>query len=301
MRIRQLRYFKALAEELHFGKAAEKLHIQQPPLSRQIQKLEEELEVTLFKRTNRKVELTEEGRYFLKEAKEILAVMDRSKTTLQAMGNGTAGKLKISFIYLALSSAFPHIMGDFIGQYPEVEVCLHDENTYFQVNAVKEGTRHVGFVTMNLVDTKGLESMIVHNSRTCAAIPANHPLAKKDILTLKDISELPYICSTDSYCRMRVKEMQRIFAEKDLELKIGMQYERKHTGNVFVAAGHGWTVINSDSAGTIPDGIALKPLEIELPPFEIGMIWNPERITPLVQNFIEFYRERIGEGGFACL
>ncbi|GKT29948.1 LysR family transcriptional regulator, partial [Aduncisulcus paluster] len=199
--------------------------------------------------------------------------MDRSKTTLQAMGNGTAGKLKVSFIYLALSSAFPEIMGDFIHDYPAIDVVLHDENTYVQVNAVKEGTRHIGFVTMKLVDLHGLASM-------------TPPSGKKDVLTLKDLSELPYICSTDSYCRMRVKEMQRIFGERNLELKIGMQYERKHTGNVFVAAGLGWTVINSDSAGTIPDGIALKPLEIELHPFEIGMIWNPERMTPLVRNFI---------------
>ncbi len=89
---------------------------------------------------------------------------------------------------------------------------------------------------------------------------------------------------------MRVKEIQKIFEAQGLELKIGMKYERKHTGNVFVAAGLGWTVINVDSAGTIPDGIALKPLEIELHPFEIGMIWNPERATPLVRNFIEFIR-----------
>ncbi|ACS81134.1 transcriptional regulator, LysR family [Maridesulfovibrio salexigens DSM 2638] len=295
MRMRQLRYFQAVAEELHFGKAAERLHIQQPPLSRQIQNLEEELEVELFKRTNRKVELTDEGRYFLKEAKEILTIMDRSKTTLQAMGDGTAGKLHVSFVYLALSSTFPQIMGDFIEDYPDVDVSLHEENTFFQVNAVKEGTRHIGFVTMRMVDIESLESMVVHRCASCAAVPANHPLAKKDVLTLRDLSELPYICSADSFCRMRVKEMQKIFEQQGLELKIGMKYERKHTGNVFVAAGLGWTVINVDSAGTIPDGIALKPLEIELHPFEIGMIWNPERATPLVRNFIEFYKERMDE------
>ncbi|WP_432735108.1 LysR family transcriptional regulator [Maridesulfovibrio sp. FT414] len=294
MRLRQLRYFKTLAEELHFGNAAEKLHIQQPPLSRQIQSMEEDLGVTLFKRTNRKVELTAEGRYLLKEAREILSIMDRARTRLQAMGDGRAGKLHVSFIYLALSSAFPGIVGDFIREYPEVDVSLYDENTYHQINAVKEGTRHVGFVTMKLLDLLGLESMVVHRSTTCAAIPASHPLAEKDVLTLKDLSELPYICSTDSYCRMRVKEMQKIFGAADLELKIGMKYERKHTGNVFVAAGLGWTVINTDSIGTIPDGIALKQLEIELHPFEIGMIWNPERMTPLVQNFIDFYKGRVG-------
>ncbi len=293
MRMRQLRYFIALAEELHFGKAAEKLHIQQPPLSRQIQNMEEELEVKLFKRTNRKVELTEEGRYFLKEAKEMLSIMDRSKTTLQAMGDGKAGKLKVSFIYLALSSKFPEIMGDFIHKFPDVDVSLYDENTYSQINAVKEGTRHVGFVTMKLVDLLGLEHTVVHRSTTCAAIPANHPIAQKDVLSLKDLSELPYICSTDSYCRMRVSEMQNKFTAAGLELKIGMKYERKHTGNVFVSAGLGWTVINTDSIGTIPDGIALKPLEIELHPFEIGMVWNKERMTPLVENFIEFYKKKI--------
>lgn len=291
MRMRQMRYFVTLAEELHFGKAAEKLHIQQPPLSRQIQSMEEELEVKLFARTNRKVELTDEGRYFLEEAKEILAIMDRSRIKLQAMGDGTAGKLKVSFIYLALSSDFPRITGNFIHEFPDVDVSLYDESTYSQINALREGTRHVGFITMKLVDLQGLRHMVVHRSTTCAAIPASHPMAKKDILTLKDLAELPYICSTDSYCKMRVTEMQKKFSTAGLELKIGMKYERKHTGNVFVAAGLGWTIINSDSIGTIPEGVALKPLEIELHPFEIAMVWNPERITPLVSNFIEYYKE----------
>lgn len=295
MRMRQLRYFEALAEELHFGRAAERLHIQQPPLSRQIQGMEEELGVQLFNRTNRKVELTTEGKYFLSEAKEMLATMDRARMTLQAMGNGTAGKLHVGFVYLALSSAFPDIVGEFMRNYPDVDVALHDENTYGQIEAVKEGTRHIGFVTMNLINIQGLSSMVVHRASPCAAIPASHPMAAKDILTLKDLSVLPYICSMDSYCRMRVREMQKLFCKAGLELKIGMKYERKHTGNVFVAAGLGWTVINCDAIHTIPDGIALKPIDTTLHSFEIGMIWNPERMTPLIENFIEFYKGKLEE------
>lgn len=295
MRMRQLRYFEALAEELHFGKAAERLHIQQPPLSRQIQSIEEELGTQLFKRTNRKVELTDAGEYFLGEAKEMLATMERARIMLQSMGDGTAGKLHVGFVYLALSSGFPDIVGEFMKEHPDVDVALHDENTYGQIEAVKEGTRHIGFVTMKLLNLQGLSSIKVHKASPCAAIPASHPMAAKDILTLQDLAALPYICSMDSYCRMRVKEMQRLFHEAGLELKIGMKYERKHTGNVFVAAGLGWTVINCDAIHTIPDGIALKPIETPLHSFEIGMIWNPERITPLVQNFIDFYKVKLGK------
>lgn len=295
MRMRQLRYFEALAEELHFGKAAERLHIQQPPLSRQIQSIEEELGTQLFKRTNRKVELTDAGEYFLGEAKEMLATMNRARTTLQAMGDGTAGKLHVSFVYLVLSSKFPDIVGDFMKQYPQVEVVLHDETSMEQIEGVCAGNRHIGFITMNIMDLTGVSHMVVQRTNPCAAISSDHPLAEKEILTLEDLAEVPYICSRESYCRMRVDEVQKQFQKAGLELKLGMQYRRKHTGTVFVAAGMGWTFINCDSGKIIPDGVALRPVDCDYAPFEVAMIWHPERITPLMQNFIDFYREKLGE------
>ncbi|CCO23810.1 LysR family transcriptional regulator [Maridesulfovibrio hydrothermalis] len=295
MKIRQLRYFEALAEELHFGKAAERLHIQQPPLTRQIQQIEKDLGVLLFKRTNRKVELTEEGKYFLVETKKMLAIMARAKTTLQAMGNGTSGKLHVSFVYLVLSSRFPDIVGEFMIKYPQVEMLMHDETSVEQLEAVREGTRHVGFITLNIMDTKGLSHMVVQRTNPCAAISANHPLAQKEILTLADLAQIPYICSQESYCKMRVAEVREQFHKAGLELKLGMQYRRKHTGTVFVAAGMGWTFINCDSHNIIPDGVVLKPVDCDYAPFEVAMIWNPDRMTPLVNNFLEFYKDRLGK------
>ncbi|SDL31990.1 transcriptional regulator, LysR family [Maridesulfovibrio ferrireducens] len=295
MRMRQLRYFEAVAEELHFGKAAERLHIQQPPLSRQIQSLEEELGTQLFNRTNRKVELTEAGKYFLDEAKEMLKNDSRARATLQAMGDGTAGKLHVGFVYLVLSSAFPDIVGRFIRKYPAIDVELHDETSYEQIEAVRDGSRHVGFVTLNLMDLQDLSHVVVQCTNPRAAIPTNHPLAQKEILTLEDLADFPYICSRESYCKMRVKEMEKLFLKAGLELKLGMKYRRKHTGTVFVAAGLGWTIINDGSERTMPQGVALRPIEADLPPFEVGMIWNPNRITPLIDNFLSFYKEQVRE------
>ncbi|WP_320174481.1 LysR family transcriptional regulator [Maridesulfovibrio sp.] len=295
MRMRQLRYFQAVAEELHFGKAAERLHIQQPPLSRQIQNLEEELEVELFKRTNRKVELTDEGKYFLKEAKEMLAIMDRSKATLQAMGDGTAGKLHVSFVYLTLSSSFPDIVGDYMKEYPNVDLILHDESSHDQIRGIQEGRRHIAFLTGNISNTESLSSYTVHRTQSCAAIPAKHPLAKKEILTLKDLAELPYICSREAYCQQRVHKIQKQFKAEGLELKLGMKYKRKHTGTVFIASGLGWTFTDCNSKSIIPDEVVLKPVDCDYSPLEVVMAWNPENTTPLVRNFIEFYKKRMDE------
>lgn len=293
MRIRQLRYFTILAEELHFGRAAEKLHIQQPPLSRQIQNLEEELETKLFKRTNRKVELTDAGHYFLQEAGEILKILDRSKTNLQAMGDGTAGKLHVSFVYLTLSSSFPDIVGSFMKAYPKVDLVLHDESSLEQVRGVHEGSRHVAFITSNISDTGDLPGYTVQRTRTCAAIPADHPLAEKEILTLRDLADIPYICSREAYCQMRVKKIQQQFRAQGLELKLGMKYKRKHTGTVFVAAGLGWTLTDCESQAITPDGVVLKPVDCDYSPLEITMIWNPATMTPLVNNFIAFYKKQL--------
>ncbi len=293
MRMRQLRYFEAVAEELHFGRAAERLHIQQPPLSRQIQKLEEDLGVQLFDRTNRKVELTDAGKYFLEEAKGMLKNQSRARSTLQAMGDGNAGKLHVSFVYLVLSTAFPSIIADFIKKYPAVEVALHDETSFQQIESVSDGTRHIGFVTLNLVDLKDLSHIIVQRTMPRAAIPENHPLAVQKSVTLQDLSKIPYICSTDSHCRMRVKEMEKRFQNEGLELMLGMRYRRKHTGSVFVAAGLGWTITNEGSERILPQGITLRPIEADLPPFEVGMIWDPNRVTPLIQNFLDYYRDSI--------
>ncbi len=293
MRMRQLRYFEAVAEELHFGKAAERLHIQQPPLSRQIQRLEEELGTQLFNRNNRKVELTDAGKYFLGEAKEILKNDSRARTTLQAMGEGTAGKLHVSFVYLTLSSAFPDIVGDFMKKFPQVDIVLHDETSLQQITNLIDGTRHVGFLTLNITDIQDLSHVIVQRTFSCAAIPASHDLAKKEVLTLQDLSTIPYICSREAYSQRRVEKVQKKFKEAGLKLKLGMQFQRKHTETIFVAAGMGWTFVDCGSEHIMPEGVVLKQIETESAPLEVAMVWSPDRVTPLVENFLTFYKEHI--------
>ena len=118
MELRWLQYFRVVAEELHFGRAANKLHITQPPLSRQIAELEKELECRLFNRTKRKVELTEEGSYLLEEVKTVFANLQLLETNVKQIHKGLKGSIRIGYIGAAMHSVLPEILMEYVAQCP---------------------------------------------------------------------------------------------------------------------------------------------------------------------------------------
>ena len=193
MELRQLRYFVAVAEELHFRRAAARLHISQPPLSQQIARLEEELGCRLLNRTRRRVELTAAGQAFLRDARAMLGELDVAVATARRIEAGQAGRLRINFVGSALLSIVPGIVQRFRRGRPEVEIELRERSTVEQLRALSAGVIDVGLVRPPVQTAEDLRSEVVMRERTVAAIPIGHPLAALRRVPLRRLAAEPLV------------------------------------------------------------------------------------------------------------
>src|SRR5579884_1861115 len=183
MELRHLRYFIVVAEQLHFSRAAEILHMAQPPLSQQIQSLEEELGVPLLIRTKRSVRLTAAGKAFLIEAKKVIAQAERAVEAAHQAHNGVIGRLDIGFVGTALAEMLPAILKTFRERYPLVETKLHNLVTAEQVQALREGQIQVGILHPPILDGS-LHLEIIYRVPMVVALPADHDLAEQESIAL---------------------------------------------------------------------------------------------------------------------
>jgi DNA-binding transcriptional LysR family regulator len=195
MELRHLRYFVAVAEELHFGRAAERLHMAQPPLSLQIQALERELGVRLFERTRRRVVLTEAGRLFLAEANATLAQAGRAVTVAQRSARGEMGRIEVGFTPGAPFNAFlPTIIRRYRDSFPAVDLVLRELNTSQQITALQEGKLDVGFVRPPLnLSAEDLRLITILHEPLVLALQEEHPLAKQRTIAIADLAGEPFI------------------------------------------------------------------------------------------------------------
>ncbi|OBQ56751.1 LysR family transcriptional regulator [Halodesulfovibrio spirochaetisodalis] len=294
MRTRQLKSFIVLAEELHFGKAAERLHMQQPPLSRQIKALENELEVMLFKRNNRKVELTEEGAFFLQEAKAIITRLTAAQHTLKAMGNGEAGTLRIGFVDSSITERFVITMGRFKDQYPKVIIELEEKVSVEQVAAIGEGSLHIGFIRTQLAKTHELSHINVINEPYIIALANNHPMAEQETVSVYELAKEPLIFFPHRKNPGFYNWVLNGFAQYDLMPKFGFEVERDQAAEMFVAGGFGYTLLPSTSCRMGRRGLTYKRIQEPFLDLRISMAWNPAHECPLVNNFIDVFKQQAG-------
>ncbi len=199
MELRHLRYFTAVARELHFGRAAEALNMAQPPLSQQIQNLEAELGVKLFDRSRRRVSLTEAGEVFLKRARVILDTADQAAVEAQRIGRGEMGRLAVGFMSAAMLDQFPPILSTFREQLPDARVELVQMPSDEQLAGVAGGHIDVGFgdlaETAETVDVNGTRVRIetIWREELLAALPPRHRLANRPTLDLTELAGEPFV------------------------------------------------------------------------------------------------------------
>ncbi|WP_414449999.1 LysR substrate-binding domain-containing protein [Burkholderia sp. 22PA0099] len=182
----QLRCFVTVAEELHFGRAALRLHMTQPPLSRHIQLIEHEIGTALFNRTNRTVSLTCAGRSLLPEARTILRLAERARSAALRTGLGEAGRITIGFTATAGYEFLPEMLGCLRLGLPDVDLELREMVSRAQVDALDNGQLDIGLLRQLPADHDDMRSLCVARESLVAALPLDHPLARRDALHLRD-------------------------------------------------------------------------------------------------------------------
>jgi DNA-binding transcriptional LysR family regulator len=192
MELRHLRYFKLLAEELHFRKASDKLHIAQPALSRQVKELEKELGVTLFERNRRKVVLSPMGKHLYNKTIAIFKLVEETKKELKELETMEVGKLRVGYVASALHSALPKFLTNLKKNKPRLQVSICEMSTSDQIESLRNGLIEVGFVR-GPVNSKELIQTIVYKEDFALFLPANHPFVKKRLTDLRILREEPFV------------------------------------------------------------------------------------------------------------
>jgi DNA-binding transcriptional LysR family regulator len=192
LELRHLRYFVAVAEELHFGRAAERLHLAQPPLSQQIRKLEEILGYPLFQRTSRAVRLTAAGEVFLERARRTLRNVREDMEEARSIGRGDEGFLRVGFIGSGMLTPLPAMLGRYRELYPRVQLQLSESYTSGIAQSLSRGALDAGFLRDG-GPTQGLHVETLFSEAFVAVLPSTHRLADRNMISTSDLREEPFV------------------------------------------------------------------------------------------------------------
>lgn len=286
MELRQLRYFIAVAEELHFGRAAERCHIAQPPLSQQIKKLEEELGVTLFERTSRKVSLTPEGAEFLEHARDIFGRLDEAVEMVQSMARGEEGCLRVGFIGPAALSSLPQAIRQFRRENPKIKLDFSAKSTSEQLPMLRNGRLDVAFVRLFGHDVTGLERQVFLREPYMLAIPEGHALAGLEEVDIKLLDGEPMIFNQRGCQPALFRSLIGGFHKAGFDPNIVQEVNTEQSTVALVATGLGVALVPASSATDRRAGVEFRPIRGELPIWEITALWKARKETPLLRRFL---------------
>jgi DNA-binding transcriptional LysR family regulator len=285
MELRQLRYFVAVAEELHFRRAAARLHMSQPPLSHQIRLLEEELGCPLLARTRQRVEMTPAGEAFLRDARAVLADLDRAAHNARRIHEGQTGLLRVSFAGSALLSLVPRAVHALAETHPEIDVELHERSTSDQVRALRAGTTDLGLAPMPIADD-ALDVEVLVREPTVAAVPSGHPLAAARSLTLRLLAEYPFVLFPREQAPGYHDLLMTAVTSAGTPPRVIQQAAETQTIIGLVAAGAGVSLVPASVQQLALDGVAYLPVD-DAPDTELAALARRGERTGLIAAFLE--------------
>jgi DNA-binding transcriptional LysR family regulator len=241
MELRVLRYFATVAAEGSFSRAAEKLHIAQPPLSRQVQQLERELGVQLLNRA-RPVTLTEAGRYLFEQARQILNRADEAKAMTRRIAKGLVRQFNVGFVASTLYDALPELIRRFRIAAPGTDIQLVEMITIEQIAALKDGRIDVGFGRLRF-DDEAIARQVIREEPLCVAVPLHHPLARARRLRLSRTVGEPLILYPNSPRPSFADQVLSFYADAGIEPTIGLEVREVQTALGLVASGAGICIV----------------------------------------------------------
>jgi DNA-binding transcriptional LysR family regulator len=294
MELRHLRYFIAVAEELHFSKAAERLHIAQPPLSQQIQQLEAELGVELFQRkTKRQVQLTEAGQAFLQEAYQLFAQLSKAIDLTQRIGRGEKGQLRVGFTSLVTYDLLPVILLRFREQFPEVELVLQELTTTQQEQALFNRHIHVGFAHPPLEDNT-LNTECIQQERLIVALRESHFLARQENISVRDLLDENFIMFPRHLGPGLYDQILLLCQQGNFNPKVAIEAIQMQTIIGLVSAGIGIAIVPSSLQNLQRAGVVYRVLKEKTPLVETAVVWRQEEMIPVLREFLQIVRSVCG-------
>lgn len=291
MELRHLRYFRAVAEELHFGRAAERLLIAQPPLSQQIRQLERELGVTLLTRSTRSVELTPAGRVFLDRTVKILAAVDDASEQARRIAEGMEGRLVIGCVGSATYSLLPRLVRALRKTLPAADLSVRGEMLApAQLAALHAGEIDIGLLRPPVTDPD-ITVETIRRDRLLVALPAGHPYAERAALSAFDLRDEDFI-SHAGRGRSRMSALvTTLCLDAGFAPRIRHEVEETSTLVTLVAAGLGVAVVPEPTAALDIAGVCYRPLSPESTSIELLAAYPSSSSSPLIANVLEVLRE----------
>lgn len=291
MELRHLRYFIAVAEEQNVTRAAARLHVSQPPLTRQIHDLEDELSFALFDRTGKALRLTDAGRVFLGEAKAVLLRLDAAVDSARAVAVGGAGELHVGYAPSPTAGILPAALRAFEQRFPKVRVVLHDQSSPEMLAGLRDGSLHVALMMQPpkaaarcmLFEPLGSHAMVV-------AVPPGHPLAKRRTVSFADVVAEPVVALGRKEFPDYHAFLARIMGAHYRKLRLAQECDSGMSLVAAVAAGKGAAITIATLAEMGGGRVRFVPLTPPPPRAVVGAAWLDEPFNPLTAAFLDAVR-----------
>jgi DNA-binding transcriptional LysR family regulator len=297
MELRHLRYFVAVGEEENVSRAALKLHVSQPGLSRQIRDLEDELGFSLLTRDAKSVRLTEAGRAFLSEARAALQRVEDAVKTARAIATGAHSELHVGYAPSLTARFLPRILRAFHAQSPGVRVKLHDFSTEEMLTGLRDGRLQIAFVVrLTPAMLRGLTFEELARDPFCLAVAPGHPLALRRTVKLEEAAREPLITYSRKDYPEAHENLVAMFAAVKSKPRIAEEHDSVSSLIAAVEAGNGVAIAPQSLACTAGPRLKLIPFSPALPPLVVGAAWSKSGFTPVGERFLNCARETV-EGG----
>jgi DNA-binding transcriptional LysR family regulator len=296
---RQLRYFVAVAREKNFTRAAEKLHIAQPPLSRQIQALEDEFGAELFDRNSRPLALTEAGKILYDQSMQVLERMDEMKAAVKRLIEADKPRYSIGFVASTLYGYLPEVIRRYRAARPGTEILLHEMTTVEQLVALKEGRIDVGFGRLTLQDP-AVDRVLLRNESICAALPLEHPLAaRRDSLALEEFAQDTLIVYPRAPRPSYADQVLSIFRDRNITPRAVLEVRELQTALGLVAANSGVALVPGSVERLRRDNVVYRALSAPEAVSPVMMSTRKGDRSPEVERMLKIIKDMYRKDGVA--
>jgi LysR family transcriptional regulator, hca operon transcriptional activator len=297
MELRHLRYFVAVAEELNFTKAAQRMFTVQPSLSQQIKDLEVEVGVQLLIRSNRKVELTAEGEAFLKQARLSLEYAEKAVNDARLVAQLNSSHLNIGFVPVAEMKVFPYIMPKIRAQFPEVKIHFHSFTDADQFKALKKGEIDIAF-TRYIDHSAEIETVQIFDEPLTLIVPKDSPEANLAHISIKAFNQQNFVISDESSSPQLYKLIYEFFKQNKLNLNV-VQHSTNILLNVnLVGMGVGWSIVPAYVIPLLGDKIIVKNTIEPLPMIALYASYRKDQKTEAIDLILKVLKEQFYMGFF---